>query len=80
MWRNVKVSWPEIFLKRYCNGHSVQIDGKVRATQIGTVSRGNGCAYFNAPGIFGSVKKARSWIKETIEKEMGGKGYCPKKS
>jgi len=59
---------------------NVKIDGKVRATQIGTVSRGEGCAYFNAPAIFGSVKKARSWIKETIEKEMGGKGYCPKKS
>jgi len=52
---------------------------KVRATQIGTVSRGDGCADFNAPAIFGSVKKALSWIKEVVEKEMKGKGYCPKK-
>merc|ERR1719220_1941543 len=31
--------------------------GEVRATQIGVVSRGKGCAGFNDPAIFGSVKK-----------------------
>ena len=51
----------------------------MKATQIGTVSRGAGCAFFNSPAIFGSVKKALSWIKEVIEKEMGGKEYCPKR-
>merc|ERR1712142_1194906 len=30
-------------------------DGKVRATQIGTVSRGHGCAGFNHPAVFGSA-------------------------
>ena len=50
----------------------------MRATQIGVVSRGRGCAKFNSPAIFGSVKRAYGWIKEVVEKEMGGKGYCPK--
>jgi len=53
-------------------------DGKVRATQIGTVSRGHGCAGFNHPAVFGSVKKSYDWIKEVVEKEMKGE-YCPKK-
>merc|ERR1740131_253678 len=50
----------------------------VRAFQIGVVSRGSGCASFNKPGIYGSIKYAYPWIKETIEKEMKGKEFCPK--
>ena len=57
----------------------LKVDGKVRATQIATVSRGDGCADFNSPAIMGSVKMSYDWIKKTIQKEMGGKGYCPKK-
>ena len=57
----------------------MKVDGKTRATQIGTVSRGDGCGFFNMPAIFGSVKMSFDWIKEVVEKEMGGKGYCPKK-
>lgn len=49
---------------------------KVRATQIGVVSRGLGCAGFNNPGIFGSVKKILPWIKKVVEKEMKPKNYC----
>ena len=49
---------------------------KVRATQIGVVSRGLGCAGFNNPGIFGSVKKIYSWIKKVVEKEMKPKNFC----
>ena len=50
-----------------------------RATQIGVVSRGRGCAKFNSPAIFGSVKKVYKWIKEVVESEMEEKNYCPKK-
>jgi len=54
-------------------------NGKMRATQIATVSRGAGCAFFNAPGLFPSVKKSFNWIKEVVEKEMKKEDYCPKK-
>ena len=52
---------------------------KVRATQIGVVSRGRGCAKFNSPAIFGSVRKVYKWIKEIVEKEMEFKIFCPQK-
>ena len=52
---------------------------QTRATQTGVVSRGKGCAFFNSPAIFGSVKMVFGWIKEIVEKEMDGKGYCPQK-
>ena len=51
----------------------------VRATQIGTMSRGADCAGFNSPAIFGSVKMSFEWIKQVIEEEMEGKGYCQRK-
>jgi len=51
----------------------------VRATQIGVVSRGRGCAKFNSPAIFGSVKSVYNWIKKTVEKNMDEKNFCPKK-
>ena len=54
-------------------------NGMIRATQIGTVSRGAGCAFFNAPALFPSVKKSFNWIKEVVEKEMKREEYCPKK-
>ena len=49
---------------------------KVRATQIGVVSRGLGCAGFNNPGIFGSVKKILPWIQKVVKKEMKPKNFC----
>ena len=45
---------------------------------IGVVSRGTFCT-LNSPAIYGSVKMAFGWIKEIVEKEMDGKGYCPQK-
>ena len=54
----------------------LKIEGEMRAFQIGTISRGIGCASFNSPGIFGSIKKSFSWIKETVENEMKNVGYC----
>ena len=48
----------------------LQVNGKVRATQIGVVSRGHGCAGFNMPGVFGSVNKVLPWIKSTVESEL----------
>ena len=52
----------------------------MRATQIGVVSRGRGCAKFNSPAIFGSVRKVYKWIKDTVEEEMEKKNYCPPKN
>ena len=54
-------------------------EGKTRATQIGVVSRGAGCAGFNSPAIFGSVKMSFDWIKQVVKKEMSEGGFCPKK-
>ena len=51
----------------------------MKATQIGVLSRGEGCAKFNAPSIMGSVKMSIDWIKKIVQREMEGKGYCPKK-
>jgi len=53
--------------------------GTMRATQIGTVSRGHGCAGFNSPAVFGSVKMSFDWIKEVVEKEMKKEEFCPQK-
>ena len=51
---------------------------QVRATLLGVVSRGAGCAEFNSPAVYGSVSKAFDWIKETIAKEMPKKDQaCP---
>ena len=48
----------------------IQVGDGVRATLLGVVSRGIGCAQFNSPAIYGSVSKAFDWIKDTIAKEM----------
>ena len=53
--------------------------GNVRAWQIGTVSCGHGCAGFNSPAVFGSVKMSYDWIKEVVEKEMKTEEFCSKK-
>ena len=37
-----------------------------RATLIGVVSRGMGCAYFNHPGIYTRIKKYLNWIDSII--------------
>jgi len=51
--------------------------GKIKATQIGTVSRGSGCASFNNPAVFGSIKKSFNWIKEVVQQEMKKEDFCP---
>jgi len=48
---------------------NIKEDGKVRATILGVVSRGAGCAAFNAPAIYGSVSKNYGWIQEIVLKE-----------
>ena len=49
----------------------------MRATQIGVVSRGKGCAGFNDPAIFGSVQKVYKWIRKTVKKHRTDKNLCP---
>jgi len=56
---------------------NMKVEDKVRATLLGVVSRGAGCAQFNSPAVYGSVSKAFEWIKETIAKEMGEDQACP---
>ena len=56
----------------------LQVGDGVRATLLGVVSRGIGCAQFNSPAIYGSVPKAFDWIKDTIAKEMSKEDEaCP---
>ena len=50
------------------------------------MSRGLGCAGFNSPAVFASVKKILPWIKETVEndkkknkKRKSLEMLCPKK-
>ena len=50
----------------------------MRATQIGVVSRGLGCAGFNMPAIFASVKMVFPWIKNIVEEEMKEIPFCLK--
>ena len=46
--------------------------GTKRAVLIGLVSRGEGCANFNRPGIYTRIKYHLKWIHQTIKK-----GNCP---
>ena len=48
----------------------------MRATQIGVVARGKGCAAFNVPAIYSSVKMNYKWMKETIAKEVENESLC----
>jgi len=59
---------------------NIQDGNLTRATQIGVVTRGLGCAGFNRPAMYGSVKKVFTWIKETVEKNMKEKKFCPAKN
>ena len=50
------------------------------------MSRGLGCAGFNSPAVFASVKKILPWIKETVENDRKNKKkrkslemFCSKK-
>jgi len=56
---------------------NIKVEDKVRATLLGVVSRGAGCAQFNSPAIYGSVSRAFEWIKETIATEIGEDQACP---
>jgi len=46
---------------------NVKTETEVRATQLGVVARGEGCAAFNQPGIYTRVTKIYSWIQEKIK-------------
>ena len=66
-----------------CHGDSggplwrnIEKDGEVRATQIGVVSRGKGCAGFNDPAIFGRVKIIYKWIKKIVRKHKTDDNLC----
>ena len=47
---------------------NIERGGEVRATQIGVVSRGKGCAGFNDPAIYVSVKKIYRWIHNIVRR------------
>ena len=51
------------FCKNFYIWH-VCLKGALRAFTMGTVSRGSGCANFNAPGILSSVASHLSWLKK----------------
>ena len=55
---------------------NIEVEGQVRATQIGVVSRGKGCAGFNDPAIFGSVKRIYSWIRSIVRKHKSNDNMC----
>ena len=41
--------------------------GTKRAVLIGVVSRGEGCANFNRPGIYTRIKSHLNWIHRVIQ-------------
>ena len=55
---------------------NLEKEGEVRATQIGVVSRGRGCAGFNSPAIYGSVKQIHAWVRETVMKHKSNNNVC----
>ena len=55
---------------------NLEKEGGTRAAQIGVVSRGRGCAAFNAPAIYASVRKAYGWIEETVVKHKSTEDVC----
>ena len=90
LWTNVKVmimiekwnSWLSYFwllpgVCYFAKFVHFQEGKQTRATLLGVVSRGIGCASFNSPAIYGSVVKAYDWIKETLTKESKAGGLCP---
>ena len=72
------ISYGIIGEKTTTTTESFEVDDKIRATLLGVVARGAGCAQFNSPAVYGSVSKNFDWIKETIGKEMGkDEEACP---
>merc|ERR1719370_1255577 len=49
---------------------NIKVGPKIRATQVGVVSRGDGCAQFNSPAIYVDVGKFYDWISTTVKKEL----------
>ena len=47
----------------------------IQAYQLGIVSRGEGCAYRNRPGIFSRVSQYKDFIQNVISKEGGCTTY-----
>jgi len=56
---------------------NIKVGSNVRATQVGVVSRGQGCAIFNSPAIYTDLAKFYDWISTTVKKELAGKKACP---
>jgi len=56
---------------------NIKINRTVKATQLGVVARGSGCATFNDPGIYTRVSAIYEWIKETVKAAAGDAQLCP---
>jgi len=56
---------------------NIEVNGKIRATQLGVTSRGSNCGMINLPGIYTRVSKVYDWIKKLVEENSDGANLCP---